>query len=68
MVLWPYNALQWNFSRSIRCVYSRLQRVVSVSVPLDVPFKEILPYKSLTATINLTTVDPLWLMVQGVPL
>jgi hypothetical protein len=50
------------------CVYSRLQRVVSVSVPLDMPIKEILSYESLTAAINLTTVDPLWLVVQRVSL
>jgi hypothetical protein len=39
-----------------------------VSVPLDMPIKEILSYESLTAAINLTTVDPLWLVVQRVSL
>ena len=49
-------------------VYTRLQRVVSVYVPFDMPIKEILSYKSLTTAINLTTVDPLWLVVQRMPL
>jgi hypothetical protein len=37
-------------------------------MPLDMPVKEILPDKSLTAAIRLTSVDPLWLVVQRVSL
>jgi hypothetical protein len=46
----------------------RLERVISVSMPLDMSFEEILSDESLAATIRLTTVDPLWFMVQRVSL
>jgi hypothetical protein len=37
-------------------------------MPLDMSVKEILPDERLAAAIRLTTVDPLWFMVQRMPL